>query len=119
MTYIWLTRAYLLAYDEGLDIVAAETPSISLGQQWPNGRFLGKIVFSIWLSGEASDAEVDIIENYGDVVEALLLLGANSNVELDANIVDDNYIDYVYGEDDDTPEYKELHDGEVDVNAEV
>ena len=33
--------------------------------------------------------------------------------------VDDNYPDYVYGEDDDTPEYEELYDNGVDVNAEV
>ena len=33
--------------------------------------------------------------------------------------VDDYYPDYVYGEDDDTPEYEELHDDVVDVNAEV
>ena len=34
-------------------------------------------------SGEASDVEVDNIENYGDVVEAMLLLGATPNIELD------------------------------------
>ena len=32
---------------------------------------------------------------------------------------DDNYPKYIYGEDDGTPEYKELYDDEVDVNAEV
>ena len=70
-------------------------------------------------SGEASDVEVDNIENYGDVVEAMLLLGATPNIELNENAVDDNYPDYVYGEDDDTPAYEELYDDEVDVNAEV
>ena len=30
--------------------------------------------------------------------------------------VDDNYPDYVYGEDDDTPEYEESYDDVVDVS---
>ena len=47
----------------------------------------------------------------------MLLSGAIPNVELDENAVDDNYPDYVYGEDDDNPEYEELHDDGVDVNA--
>ena len=38
-------------------------------------------------------------------------------VELDENAADDNYPDYVYGEDDDTPAYEELYDDGVDVNA--
>ena len=33
----------------------------------------------------------------------MLLLGATPNVDLDENAFDDDYIDYVYGEDDDTP----------------
>ena len=40
-------------------------------------------------------------------------------MQLDENAVDDDYTDYVYGEDDDTPEYEELYDDGVDVNAEV
>lgn len=32
-------------------------------------------------SGEAFDVEVDNIENYGDVVDAMLRLGATVNVE--------------------------------------
>ena len=51
-------------------------------------------------------------------MEMMLLLGATPNIELNENAVDDNYPDYVYG-DDDTPEYEELYDDEVDVNAEV
>ena len=45
--------------------------------------------------------------------------GAPRNAELDENAVDDNYPDYVYGEDYDTPEYEKLYDDGVDVNAEV
>ena len=45
-----------------------------------------------------------------------LLLGATPNI--DENTVDDDYPDYVYGEDDGTPEYEELYDDGVDVNAE-
>ena len=72
--YIRLTRAYLLAYDKGLDIVAAE--------EWLKQRrshrgyseqiddALEKLCFPCGGSGEASDVEVDNIENYGDVVEA-------------------------------------------------
>ena len=48
-------------------------------------------------SGEASDVEVNNIENYGDDVEAMLLLGATPDIELDENSVDDDYHDYVYG----------------------
>ena len=47
-------------------------------------------------SGEASDVEVDNIENYGDVIEAMLLLGATPNVDSDENAFDDDYIDCVY-----------------------
>ena len=64
-------------------------------------------------SGEASDVEVNNIENYGDDVEAMLLLGATPDIELDENAVDD-----VYRGDDDTPEYEELYDDGVDVDAE-
>ena len=49
----------------------------------------------------------------------MLLLGATPNIELDENAADDNYPDYVCGEDDDTPEFEELYDDGVDVNAEV
>ena len=37
-------------------------------------------------------------------------------VQVEIVTISDNYIGYVYGKDDHTPE---LHDGEVDVNAEV
>ena len=121
--YIRLTRAYLLAYDKGLDIVAAKE---WLKQRRSHRGYIGqmddvleKLYFPCGRSGEASDVEVDNIENYGDVVEAMLLLGATPNIELDENAADDNYPDYVYGEDDDTPEYEELYDNGVDVNAEV
>ena len=121
--YIRLTRAYLLAYDKGLDIVAAEE---WLKQRRSHRRYSGqmddvldKLYFPCGRSGEASDVEVDNIENYGDVIEAMLLLAATPNVDLDENAVDDDYADYVYGEDDDTPEYEELYDDGVDVNAEV
>ena len=39
-----------------------------------------------------------------------MLLGATPNVDLDENAFDDDYIDNIYGEDDDTPEYEELYD---------
>ncbi len=80
---------------------------------------LEKLYFPCGRSGESSDVEVDNIENYGDVIEAMLLLGAAPDVELDENAVDDDYTDYVYGEDDDTSEYEELYDDGVDLNAEV
>ena len=43
---------------------------------------LEKLYYPCGRSGEASDVEVDNIENYGDVVEAMLLLGATPNIEL-------------------------------------
>ena len=84
--YMRLTRAYLLAYDKGLDIVAAEE----------------------WLTQRRS-----LI-----AASNRLLLGATPDIELDENAVDDAYHDYVYVEDDDTPEYQELYDDGVDVDAE-
>ena len=119
--YIRLTPAYLLAYDKGLDIVAAEE---WLKQRRSHRGYSGQMVdvleksyFPCGRSGEASDVEVDNIENYGDVVDAMLLLGATPDIELDENVVDDVY-DYDYGEDDDAPEYEELYDDGVDVDAE-
>ena len=105
-------------FHEGLDIEAAEE---WLKQRRSHRRYsvLDKLYFPCGRSGEASDVEVDNIENYGDVIEAMLLLAATPNVDLDENAFDDDYIDYVYGEDDDTPEYEELYDDGVDVNAEV
>ena len=64
-----------------------------------------KLYFPCGRSEEVSDVEVDDIENYKDDVEAMLLLGATPDIELDENAVDDDYHDYVYGEDNDTPEY--------------
>ena len=106
MKYIRLVRAYLLAYDKGLDIVAAEEwlkqRRSHKGYSGQMGDVLEKLYFPCGRSGEASDVEVDNIENYGDVVEAMLLLGATPDIELVENAVDDDYHDYVYGEDDDT-----------------
>ena len=121
--YIRHTRAYLLAYDKGLDIVAAEEwlkqRRLYRGYSGQMDDVLEKLYFPCGRSGEASDVEVDNIENYGDVVEAMLLLGATPDIELDENSVDDDYHDYVYGGgDEDTPEYEELYDDGVDVDAE-
>ena len=112
--YIRLARAYLLAYDKGLDIVAAEEwlkhRRSHRGYSGQMDDVLEKLYFPCGTSGELSDVEVGDIENYGDVVVAMLPLGATPNVELDENAADDDYPDYVYGEDDDTPEYEELYD---------
>ena len=82
------------------------------------GDVLEKLHFPCGRIGEASDVEVDNIENYGDAVEAMLLLGATPDIEVDENAVDDDYYDYVYGEDDDTPENEELYDDGIDVDGE-
>ena len=37
-------------------------------------------------------------------------------MQLDENAVDDDYTDYVYGEDDYTPEYEESYDDVVDLS---
>ena len=44
---------------------------------------LENLHFSWGRSGEAPHIEVDNIENYGDVVEAMLLVKATSNVDCD------------------------------------
>ena len=84
--YIRLTRAYLLDYEKGLDIVAAEEwlkqRRSHRGYSGQMDDVLEKLYFPCGRSGEASDVEVDNIENYGDVVEAMLLLGATPNIEL-------------------------------------
>ena len=120
--YIRLTRAYLLAYDKGLDIVAAEEwlkqRRSHRGYSGQMGDVLEKLYFPCGRSGEASDVEVDNIENYGDVVEAMLLLGATSDIDLGENAVDDDYHQQHDIQDDDTPEYEELYDDGVDVDAE-
>ena len=66
--YIRLTRAYLLAYDKGLDIVAAEEwlkRRLTVSHRGYSGQMddvLEKLYFPCGRSGEASDVEVDNIE---------------------------------------------------------
>ena len=61
-----LTRAYLLAYDKGLDIVAAEEwlkqRRSHRGYSGQIDDVLEKLYFPCGRSGEASDVEVDNIE---------------------------------------------------------
>ena len=48
----------------------------------------------------------------------MLLLSATSDIDLGENAVDDDYHQQHDIQDDDTPEYEELYDDGVDVDAE-
>lgn len=117
--YVRLARAYLLAYEKGLDIVAAEEQLKKHLFRRGSRQQIDSVLEKLYLPCRriASNVKVDIIENYGDVVETMLLKGATVNGVLHKNAVD-HYASHVYG-DDDTHEYEEWYDNRADVNAGV
>ena len=81
---IGLYSPYLLAYDKGCwGVVLLKQRRSHRGCSGQMDDDIEKLYFPCGRSGEASDVEVDNIENYGDVVEAMLLLSATPNVELE------------------------------------
>ena len=129
--YIRLTQAYLLAYDNVLDIVAAEEwlkqRRSHRGYRGKMDDVLEKLYFPNGRENKSSDEEVDNIEDYGtiaanishEVAEAMSLLGHNQKEILPKGVAE-LYDDYVCGDEDrDINEYTVVYDDGVDVNSSV
>ena len=120
--YIRLTHAYLylLAYDKGLDIVAADDwlkqRRSHRGYSGQMDAVLEKVYFPSGRVAAEEEAEVDNIEEYGDVIEAMLLLGVNSEIAANEETVEAS-AQYIYGDEDDEEESDESDDDEIERNA--
>ena len=67
------------------------------------------------VAAEEEGAEVDNIEEYGDVIEAMLQLGVHSEIEADEETVEAS-VEYIYGDEDDEEESDESVDDEIERN---
>ena len=117
--YIRLAHAYLLAYDRGLDIVAAD--------EWikwrrSHGGYCGQmdagmeiLYFSCRRLAAEEEAEVDYIEKYSDAIEAILMLGVRSESAADEEMIDAS-ADYIYGDEDGDVENDVVNDDVIDVD---
>ena len=97
--------------DKGLDIVAADE---WLKQRRSHRGYSGQM-----------DAVLEKLyfpcgrvaaEEYGDVIEAMLLLGVNSEIAADEETVEAS-AEYIYGDEDDEEESDESDDDEIERNA--
>ena len=118
--YIRLTHAYLLAYDKGLDIVAADDwlkqRRSHRGYSSQMDAVLAKLYFPCGRVTATEEAEVDDVEEYGDVMEAMLLLGMHSEIVANEETVEAS-AKYIYGGEDDEEESDESDDDEIERNA--
>ena len=60
-------------------------------------------------------SDVDNIEEYGDVLEAMLILGVHCEIAADEETVEAS-AEYIYGDEDDEEEFDGMNDDEIDVN---
>ena len=75
-----------------------------------------KLYFPCGRVAAEEEAEVDNIEEYGDVIEAVLLLGVHSGIAADKETVEAS-VDYIYGDEDNDEESDESDDDEIERNA--
>ena len=75
-----------------------------------------KLYFPCGRVAAEEEAEVYNIEEYGDVIEAMLLLGVHSEIAADEETVEAS-VDYIYGDEDDEEESDESDDDEIERNA--
>ena len=118
--HIRLTHAYLLTYDKGLDIVAADDwlkqRRSHRGYSCQMDAVLDNLYFPCGRVAAEEEAEVDNIEEYGDVIEAMLLLGVHSEIAAYEETVEAS-ADYIYGDEDNEEESDESDDDEIERNA--
>ena len=101
----------MLAFDRILDIVAADD---WLKQQRSHRGYSGqmnaeseKLYFPCGRVTAEKEAEVDNIEEYDDVIEAMLMLGVHSEIAADDETVEAS-AEYIYGDEDDEEEYDKI-----------
>ena len=118
--YIRLTHAYLLAYDKGLDIVAADDwlkqRRSHRGYSGQMDAVLEKLYFPCGRVAAEEESEVDNIKDYGDVIEAMLMLGVHSEITANEETVEAS-AKYIYGDEDDEEESDESDDDEIERNS--
>ena len=116
---IRLAHACLQAYDRGLDIVAADEwlkqQRSHRGCRGQMDAALGKLYFPCGKVAAEEEIEADNIEDYGNVIEAMLMLGVHSEIAADEETVEAS-AEYIYGEEDDEEEHDEMDDGETGLN---
>ena len=61
------------------------------------------------------DVEADKIEDYGDVIEAMLMLGVHSEIAANKETMEAP-AKYIYGDEDDQEEYDEMNDDKTGMN---
>ena len=76
---------------------------------------MDKLYFSCGRVAAEEKAEIENIEEYGDVIEAMLLLGVHSEIAADEETVEAS-ADYIYGDEDDEEESDESDDDEIERN---
>ena len=117
--YIWLTHKYLLSFDISLDIFAAD-----IVKHWRSHRgYIGqmdgesdKLYFPCSRVTAEEEAEVDNIEEYDDVIVAMLMLGVHSDIVADEETVEAS-AEYIYDDEDDEEKYDRMNNDEIDVNG--
>ena len=77
---------------------------------------MDKLYFSCGRVAAEEKAEIENIEEYGDVIEAMLLLGVHSEIAADEETVEAS-ADYIYGDEDDEEESDEADDDGIERNA--
>ena len=63
----------------------------------------------MWYGCSRKGVEGDNIEDYCNVIEAMLMLGVHSEIAADEETVEAS-ADYIYGEEDDEKEHDEMND---------
>ena len=76
---------------------------------------LGKFSSPCGKDTAEGDAEADHIEDYGDVIEGMLMLGVHSEIAANEETVEAS-AKYIFGDEDDEEEYDEMNDDKIAMN---